>query len=270
MFLMIKRAIFVFTFVFLMFPAISQDVLAYFRGEAKSFISLNVGCAFPAGRYSQKTIYGNYGNPYLLNAPKLPLTGDSDYVVAGFANPGISISANGAWYFIKFLGIGLRVSVSQNFLAINKLNNAYNEAYNISEDNVYDFNFSTNDYYYSAYLAPGIYFSIPIIDNMLFFSLEAGFGPFYAHFPEFTCDYTLNDLSFKEHSQPASEWDFSYYLALGAKYKQPEGRFGFNFELSYNEFSPEYTITTTRGTKTVPTFYRNINLSAGVVLFLGR
>lgn len=255
--------------VFLLLPMFSQDVMAYFRGESPSFISLNVGCAFPAGRYSQKTIYKNYNYPYQLNTVKLPLTGDSDYKVAGYALPGVCISANGAWYFMKFVGIGLRAAFVQNYLATNKLNNTYEEAYNISENNLYTFNFSSGDYYYTAYCAPGVYFSVPVT-NGIFFSLEAGYGVFYSHFPTFSCEYTLNDLSYKEVTQSDSDWGFSYYLAIGMKYKS-QGRLGLNFELSYNEFNTEYKLTTTRETSiiesTVPVFYKNLNLSVGVVLF---
>ncbi|MDL2240098.1 hypothetical protein LJC69_00570 [Bacteroidales bacterium OttesenSCG-928-K22] len=268
---MTKRIITLIFFVFLTLPIFSQDIMAYFREEAPSFISINAGCSFPTGRFSQKTIYGNYDNPYHLNVPKLPLTGSSDFKVAGFANPGVSISVNGAWFFIKFLGIGVRASLSQNFLATKRLNKVYDDAYNISEDNIYSFDFSTNDYYFSAFAAPAIFFSIPIVEN-IYFSLEAGFGPFYSHFPQFTCDYALNDVSYKEVTQSASTWDFSYYMAVGAKFRS-DGRFGLNVELSYNEFSPEYKIITTRGMSsvenTVPVFYKNLNLSLGLVMFLG-
>ncbi|MDR2084686.1 MAG: hypothetical protein LBP67_06800 [Bacteroidales bacterium] len=269
---MIKRTIIVVILLFSLSPLFSQDILAYFRGNAQSFISLNVGCAFPAGRYSHKTIYGNYNYPYQPNEPKLPLTGNSEYKVAGFANPGVNISINGAWFFIKFLGIGIRGSVSQNFLAVNKLNQAFNDAYNVSENAVYNFNFSTNDYYLTAYSCPAIFFSIPIVNNV-YFSMEAGFGPFYSKYPEFTCEYTVNDISYKEVTQSASDWNFSYYLAIGAKFRS-EGRFGLNVELNYSEFSQEYTITTTRGmssfSNTVPVFYKNLNLAVGLVVFLGR
>lgn len=245
----------------------SQDLeMAISQKSSPSFLSVSVGCAFPTGRFRQKTIYDNFNNPYSSLIPKLPLTGQSNYTVAGFASSGLAVSANGAWFFLNYLGIGLRVFGAQNFLACNTLNNAYNTAYGEG----YDFDFSAKDYYYTCFIAPALYFSIPVISN-LYVSLEAGYGPFFSHFPEFSCTWIYDDSTVTEKTEAANTWDFSYFFGIGAKYKF-ENNFGISFDFNFNEFSTEYQITTTSEQNvvetTVPTVHRNFSLAVGfVVLF---
>ena len=127
---MAKRLPALISLFFLVNTLVAQDIMTHFRSQSPSFISVNVGCAFPAGKFSHSTIYGNYDNPYQHNVVKLPLTGESGFLVGGFADPGINVSLNGSWFFTKLLGLGVRASVSQNFLALKKMNTAYDNAYN--------------------------------------------------------------------------------------------------------------------------------------------
>ena len=260
-----RRFIVFFIIICLLSNIYGQELLNDFRNEAKSFVSVNVGVSLPAGRYSHKTIYENYNNPYSVSVPKLPRTGSSDYNVIGFANPGVQFNLKGAWFFYKAFGVGLNMSFSQNLLACKKLDKAYAKAY---DDNS-SFDFTTNDFYYCTWIMPAIFFSIPISSNF-YFGIDAGFGPEYLHTPEFECNYRIGNTSYNEKTNHDSDWDYSYYVTLGAKYKYDK-HLGFTVDLTYNDLSLDYDFVTevsnVKQKSTYTLFYKNMNLSVGVVYF---
>jgi hypothetical protein len=246
-----------------------QDIFANFRHQSPSFFAINAGCSFAGGRYGQKSIYSNYDNPYEINVPKLPLTGNSAYNVLGFATPGISVNANGAWYFMKFLGIGMRAAINQNFLSCNSLEKEYTSAYGDG----YNFDFKTTDFYYFAFINPALFVSLPI-NKSLFVSLEAGFGPYYTHFPTYRCTYICDNAVITETTKTDDNWDFSFYFAMGLKYRT-QGRVGLNLDLAYGEVYSEYKLNTDYNpgntVETVaPLFYNNLSLSLGIIFYFGK
>ena len=258
-----KRMILAAAITFMFSVAYGQGLTADFRNGAQSFISANIGVSIPGGRFGSKTIYENYNNPYSESALKLPLTGSEIYKVIGFAGPGLSAGVNGAWYFNQFWGIGMRASFTQCSLAKAKLSSAYTAAY--GENSSFEFN--SNDNYISVWIMPGVYFGVALSDDVQV-GLDVGFGPQYLHSPEFSCNYSIDGSSNSEIVASNADWDFSYYVSMGVKYKM-DTHLAVSFDVNYNEIYMKFDYSVRRGvntfTETHDVFYKCPTLNLGLV-----
>lgn len=216
---------------------LGQGFSADFQKGASHFLSFSAGIALPGGRFAKSSLYQNYNNSYDINTPKLPRTGPEVFNVIGFADVGTNLSVNGAGFFSKFFGIGLRASISINPLSINKLKSEYSNAFPNSS-----FSFNDKSSYISALVMPGIYFELPINDNLTA-DINAGYGVQYIQTPEIQCNYTFNNVSYKEITYSTSNWDFSYYVSIGMKYRIDK-HLGLSVDLVYNELPMEMEFIT--------------------------
>lgn len=235
--LMIKKILIVSIIISCTQSLLGQGFSADFQKGASHFLSFSAGLAIPGGRFSNSTLYENYNNSYDINTPKLPRTGPEVFNVIGFADVGTSLSFSGAGFFSKFFGIGLRTSVSINPLSTNKLKNEYSNAFQNSS-----FSFDNKNSYISALAMPGFYFQLPINDNLTA-DINAGYGVQYIKTPEIHCNYTYNNVNFKEVTYSSTNWDFSYYVSIGMKYRIDK-HLGISIDLIYNELAMDMEFIT--------------------------
>jgi len=212
-----KRAWFIVICLLLIIPfaGISQDVNVFDDDEnSKSFFGVNAGFSFPAGNYSSV----NSGS-------------------TGFALPGPGASAEGAIFFSKFFGAGLRLDYNRHFVADNKIVEI--NAQTIPENAVYDV--KSSGMYEIASLMTGLYTSMSI-NNWLQINGKALYGPHLARIPEFEISY-YREYEFNgqdivddwtELHEAAGDWQFGYLVGFGVRLN-PSRSWAFNISLDYAE-----------------------------------
>lgn len=178
------------------------------------FIGIQAGISFPAGNYIS-----------------------DDPTVSGFALPGPGISAEGAWYFSDYFGLGFRMDYNQHFVATDKMENAYlavldeNAEIEINYDGIYTI----------ATAMAGIYATMPL-NRWLLLNGKILYGPFLVKIPQYTLHYqhsftfydqTLQD-NWTEINYASSDWQFSYLVGLGLRFNMGN-TWSFNIMLDYSE-----------------------------------
>ena len=124
--------------------------------EHSSFIGYRMGPSIPLGRY-------------YMNDPE----------VGSYANPGMSFSLEGAWFFKPYLGVG--AEISENLHPLDSYNLAYGKV--IADPSLESLSLQSEPYEVRTYMA-GLYFRWPIYKEKLFVQVKGLGGMIWMRAPD--------------------------------------------------------------------------------------
>lgn len=209
-----------------------------FSQENSSFISLQSGVSAPVGKFRA-----------------------TEYPSGAFATAGLSVSAEGAWFFKPWLGIGGSAGFQLHPVDVVWL--GYEKA---DYDPFIENATVTSDPYFSCGLYSGLFFRVPLVQRLSLTAKALG-GFMYARTPYqvYRAEYFMvGELWFAVTS--SSDFDGSFLAGAGLRYdlKSCMG-FLLNTEFTYNRC--EFDFATTDGyTRTDYLTISYINLTLGILI----
>lgn len=158
--------------------------------DKPSFIGVRGGASFPYGEYHAKTLYGG-----------------------SFTLTGFNVSAEGAWFFMKKLGIGASVGVNMHPVDVS----SYGWERVVNHPLLVDVTIRSEAYMVITAMA-GPYFQTPIFKKFSFTSkllvgLLYGKSPYQLH----KAEYYPFGLVYEEKTS-ATDYKFSWQAGIGLRY----------------------------------------------------
>jgi hypothetical protein len=208
--------------------------------EKPSFISINAGTSIPVGGFSSK---------------ELP--------DGGFAQAGLSVTVDGAWFIKSWLGIGGNTGLSLNPVDVVTL--GYEKALS---DPFIDEAFIRSDPYAVTSLYAGLYFHIPVMQRFSVTAKALG-GMIYARTPYqlYKADYYMIGYQWFEVTS-SGDYEASFLAGAGFRYdlKNCLG-LTLNSDFTYNQCDFDFT-TPDGSTRTDQKVISIVNVSLGLVIRL--
>ena len=188
-------------------------VSTFAQDKAKNFIGFTVGASIPLGDFakSETGAFNNWNNS------------------AGFAKTGVAVGVEGAYYFLRKIGLGGTIYFSDHGgfskSDVAKLGDSYTDAFGVDESTV-----STTGRYRSLNVMVGPYFSFPMnkftVDVRLMGGLLKSFST-----PEMTVQLEDNTESkFTQASSTSSA--FGWQAGAGLRYSLTD-KIGLVFRADY-------------------------------------
>lgn len=204
--------------------------------EKPSFISLNTGASIPVGGF-HKT--------------ELP--------DGGFAETGINVALEGAWFFKPWLGVGAEATVDFHPVDVGSL------GYEVMNENPFlEALIIRSDPYRTIGAYAGAYFNIPLKWELSFTAKALG-GMIYASTPYQLYKakyYMLGDKWYEITS--AGDFEGSFLAGAGLRYDLNEAvAFALNGEFTYNQ--ADFNFTTATGVRTDVKVISFVNVGFGVI-----
>ena len=216
-------------------------ILISYSQKYTSFVGVRTGLSFP---------YDNFGNNMSIGTH-------------GFAKTGFNITTEGAYFFLKNVGVGGLIGFNVHNINKNNLEAQYlRDNYNYSSVII------DVQPYYSATYMPGFYFNLPIQNTILCFTFKIMAGFFWVRNPEYHFTYiNLKNQTFYLSQSAESSTNFAFLTGAGMKIKLSEN-IGIYFSAEYtgSRFGFYYaTIDNYQASHKRVSF---INTTASVCLFL--
>ncbi|HEV2481481.1 MAG TPA: hypothetical protein VGS79_17545 [Puia sp.] len=211
---------------------------------------------------------GNWGNT--STASSLQSLNGTKSDVNGYANTGGFFSADGAWFFSKYFGIGGMFRYgTYNMKGIDSLSQGYEESFDVDTTRTYTTNYKVWS------VMPGVYFNYPLVSK-LSLTARALVGIADAKTPQIYVnieDGGVTDPPAIQYS--ASKIAFAADLGVGFRYDVFRG-IAVNLKADYFYTKPDFTINNTqritnagREVYTYDQPLESVNVAAGISYSFG-
>lgn len=208
--------------------------------EKPSFISLNTGVSMPVGGF---------------HSTELP--------DGGFAQAGMNVSLEGAWFLTPWLGAGAQAMACYNPVDVGALGSEKLNNDPFLEDLVI-----RSDPYRTLCAYAGAYFNVALKRKFSFTAKALG-GMIYASTPYqlYKAQYFMLGEKWYEITS-AGDYDASFMAGAGLRYDLNEAvAFALNGEFTYNQ--ADFTFSTATGSRTDLKVISFLNVGVGVVWRIG-
>ena len=216
-------------------------ILISYSQEYTSFVGVRTGPSFP---------YDNFGNYMSIGTH-------------GFAKTGFNVTTEGAYFFLKNVGIGGLIgfnvhNINKNDLEVQYLRDNYNYSSVIID---------VQPYYSTTYM-PGFYFNLPIQNTILCFTFKIMAGFFWVRNPEYHFTYVdFKNETYYFSQQSESSTNFTFLYGAGMKINLSDN-IGIYFSAEYTGSRSGIHYTTISNYHVSYKRFSFINTTAGVCLFL--
>jgi len=205
--------------------------------EKHSFISLSAGTSVPVGKLQSKTLPDG-----------------------GFAQPGFTVSMEGAWFFKPWLGIGGSGGMNLHPVDVVSL-----EVEKLHNDPSLNSLIIRSEPYFSMGLYGGLFFNVPVREKISFTGKALG-GVFYAQTPYqlYKADYFMIGKNWYDITS-AGDYEGSFLVGAGLQYDLNDYvGFCLNGEFTYNQCEFDF-LKLDGSTRTENKTFTFVNVGLGVV-----
>jgi opacity protein-like surface antigen len=211
--------------IFLSIAALCIATVSFAQQKGPSYIGIGGGASLPLGNWSKSpSIVSTSG---FVNDPN------------GYANTGVFVTVDGAWFFSKHFGIGGMFSYGTYRLKnVDSLSQGYQNSFDV------DTTKTTPTNYKMVNFLPGLYFNYPL-QKKLSITGRALIGFTYATTPQISVDVIdggVDDGTFQQES--ASKTAFAFDIGAGLSYNIQKC-LALNFKADYFYAKPDFKINNT-------------------------
>ena len=205
--------------------------------EKRSFVSLNAGTSVPVGKFQTK---------------ELP--------EGGFAQPGFTVSLEGAWFFKSWLGVGGSTGMNLHPVDVVSLKDE-----KLKNDPSLNSLIIRSEPYFSLSFYGGMYFLVPLKEKLSLTGKALG-GLFYAQTPYqlYKAEYFMIGKNWYDITS-AGDYEGSFLAGAGLRYDLNDYLgFAFNSEFTYNACEFDF-LKLDGSTRTEYKTFTFVNIGLGVV-----
>jgi len=224
--------------------------------------------------FGQDTLKKHIAKPHMITincGVSMPLSGFADNAVLatdGFAKPGLNVDIEAAYFFIKYIGLGVKIGYNTFSIDNDRLNASHYEFNDIGK-----LNFTFNDGYLCTTVMGGIYSNL-LTYKKLTISAKVLAGLLSINKPKYSVHYDKYNVRTPDASKSVDEdvsantnFKITGLAGLSLKY-QVEPKTSLNLNVEYTQASGNFDFTLNDLLRNSQTKIKLINITFGWSFYL--
>jgi len=224
--------------------------------------------------FGQDSLKKHISKPHMITincGVSLPLSGFSENSVLatdGFAKPGLNVDIEAAYFFIKYIGLGIKIGYNTYSIDNDRLNSS-----NYQFDDIGKLNFTFNDGYLCTTIMGGIYSNFlsfkkfTLSGKVLAGLLTINKPKYSVHYDKYNIRTPDAPKSIDEDISAKTNYKITGIAGLSIKY-QVEPKTSLNLNVEYTQASGNFDFTLNDLSRTSRTKIKFINITFGWSFYL--